>query len=157
MGAVGSGGFVRVSDLNSDQSIFLFSSFAHIHAHPRKPIHHNMAPRKENSKGTYFYRINYNPTLFSIRCPHSLIDSFPHFFDESCETLRKLICSLEMSNLVVTAANERKASATNEKNAKKQKEVEATESAEWSKGSKVNKKEAEEQKRVWFFELTCLC
>lgn len=48
----------------------------------------------------------------------------------------------------VAAANERKAAAQNAKNAVKAAEKAAVEDADWAKGSKGNKKEAEEQKRV---------
>ncbi|KAG0265003.1 hypothetical protein DFQ27_000878 [Actinomortierella ambigua] len=50
-------------------------------------------------------------------------------------------------NSKVAAANERKASAQAAKNAKKAADDEARDAAEWSKGSKGNKKESEEQKR----------
>jgi len=48
----------------------------------------------------------------------------------------------------VAAANERKAAVQNSKNAAKAAEKAANEDVEWAKGSKGNKKEAEEQKRV---------
>ncbi|KAG0303310.1 hypothetical protein BGZ97_001959 [Linnemannia gamsii] len=50
-------------------------------------------------------------------------------------------------NSKVAAANERKAANTTAKNNKKAAEIEANEAADWAKGAKGNKKEAEEQKR----------
>lgn len=52
------------------------------------------------------------------------------------------------NNLIVTAANERKAASAQAKNAKNAAAAEAVESADWAKGAKANKKEAEEQRRV---------
>jgi hypothetical protein len=56
--------------------------------------------------------------------------------------------SLTSDNNIVAAANERKAANTTAKNNKKAAEIEANEAADWAKGAKGNKKEAEEQKRV---------
>ncbi|KAF9920392.1 hypothetical protein FBU30_009790 [Linnemannia zychae] len=50
-------------------------------------------------------------------------------------------------NSKVAAANERKAASANAKNAKKAAEQEVKDAADWAKGAKVNKKEADEQKR----------
>ncbi|KAF9324447.1 hypothetical protein BGZ91_002949 [Linnemannia elongata] len=50
-------------------------------------------------------------------------------------------------NSKVTAANERKAVAAAAKTAKKAQDDESVNAADWAKGAKANKKEAEEQKR----------
>ncbi|KAG0056039.1 hypothetical protein BGZ90_005608 [Linnemannia elongata] len=50
-------------------------------------------------------------------------------------------------NSKVTAANERKAVAAAAKTAKKAQDDESVHAADWAKGAKANKKEAEEQKR----------